>query len=78
MTVPIVAPRLPDAPEVYSRDHMDALLRALTAYFLQAANAGSIRGTTILLTDLPTSSAGLPSGSVWRDAGASNVLKVVP
>lgn len=27
--------------------------------------------------NLPTSSAGLPSGSIWKDTGAGNVLKVV-
>ena len=27
---------------------------------------------------LPTSAAGLPVGALWRDAAASNVIKVVP
>lgn len=28
--------------------------------------------------NLPTSSAGLPSGALWRDSAASNVIKMVP
>jgi hypothetical protein len=30
------------------------------------------------IKDIPTSSAGLPSGSVWRDSTAGDVLKIVP
>lgn len=30
------------------------------------------------LLSLPTSSAGLPSGCLWRDSGAGNVIKMVP
>jgi hypothetical protein len=37
------------------------------------------KGTgTVILSNLPTSSAGLPSGGLWRDAGAGNVVKIVP
>jgi hypothetical protein len=32
----------------------------------------------IILNNLPTSAAGLPSGAIWRDAAAANVLKIVP
>lgn len=39
---------------------------------------GQIQCTTINLSNLPTSSIGLPSGSVWRDVAAGNVLKIVP
>jgi hypothetical protein len=31
-----------------------------------------------VILNLPTSSAGLPSGALWRDAGAANVIKMVP
>ena len=30
------------------------------------------------IKNIPTSSAGLPSGSIWRDATAGDVLKIVP
>jgi len=40
--------------------------------------AGQVQANTLRLTNLPTSSAGLPSGSVWRDVAAGNVLKIVP
>ena len=32
----------------------------------------------LILSGLPTSASGLSSGSVWRDAAAGNVLKMVP
>ena len=32
----------------------------------------------LILSGLPTSASGLASGSVWRDAAAGNVLKMVP
>lgn len=35
-------------------------------------------GGVYQLISLPTSSAGLPSGALWRDSGAGNVIKMVP
>ena len=35
-------------------------------------------GNIMKLVDLPTSSAGLSSGRVWRDVNSGNVLKIVP
>jgi hypothetical protein len=32
----------------------------------------------IINPNLPTSASGLPTGAVWRDASADNVLKAVP
>jgi hypothetical protein len=32
----------------------------------------------ISIKNIPTSSAGLPSGAVWRDSTAGDVLKIVP
>lgn len=34
--------------------------------------------TGVQIIGLPTSSSGLPSGGLWRDSGAGNVLKIVP
>jgi hypothetical protein len=38
----------------------------------------SASGGQYQLLSLPTSSAGLPSGCLWRDSGAGNVIKMVP
>lgn len=38
----------------------------------------SASGGVYQLLSLPTSSAGLPSGALWRDSGAGNVIKMVP
>ncbi|WP_180980689.1 hypothetical protein [Sinorhizobium sp. M4_45] len=43
--------------------------------FMSAAALGNV---VIAPTLLPTSSAGLGSGAIWRDSAAGNVLKVVP
>lgn len=43
------------------------------------ANSGpALLENGMLLTNLPTSATGQPSGTLWRDAGADNVIKVVP
>lgn len=39
--------------------------------------ASFAKGVTIL-SQLPTSDTGLPSGALWRDAAAGNVIKMVP
>ena len=33
---------------------------------------------TVIIPNLPTSSAGLSSGQIWRDSAAGNVIKIVP
>lgn len=78
---------LPLPPEEYDRQYMNRLIRQLD-FALKSLN--SIRPVTVgsdltsqtaaypisglTIVNVPTSSAGLPSGSVWSDAG---VLKIV-
>jgi hypothetical protein len=78
---------LPLAPKEYSQEYMNRLLRQLS-FVISRINAirpltvGSdlsqqtvgypISGLTIV--NVPTSSANLPSGSVWSDSGT---LKIV-
>ena len=69
---------IPSAPVEYDRRTFDEILKQLRLLVNQINNPGPISGTTITLSDLPTSAAGLPSGSVWVDTGAGNVLKIVP
>lgn len=67
-------PVFPSAPEGYSRVYLDDLVRALNIFAEQAANPGNVRGTDMVLTDLPVSGAGLATGSVFNDSGT---LKIV-
>lgn len=68
---------LPLPPTTYDQLYFNQLLRTLNLYFRQIQNPGALLGTTIQLSDLPTSPTGLPPGSVWVDTSANNVLKVV-
>jgi hypothetical protein len=72
-SVQIPAPRLPEAPQEYSQQHMQDLLRALETFIEQERNPGELRGTRITLTDLPTSAAGLETGALYNDAGTVKV-----
>ena len=42
-----------------------------------AVAACTLHANCLWLGSLPTSSVGLPTGSIWVDAGAGNVLKIV-
>jgi hypothetical protein len=72
-SVQIPPPRLPEAPAEYSQQHMQDLLRALEVFIAQERNPGELRGTTITLTDLPTSASGLETGALYNDAGTVKV-----
>lgn len=78
---------LPNAPKEYSQEYMNRLLRQLNLVLtrinsIHPITVGSdlsqqvvgypISGLTIV--NVPTSSANLPSGSVWSDGGT---LKIV-
>jgi len=72
-SVQIPAPRLPEAPQEYSQQHMQDLIRALEVFMEQERNPGELRGTRITLTDLPTSATGLETGALYNDAGTVKV-----
>ena len=67
-------PVLPDPPAVYSQQYMDTLVKSLKWALAQIRNPGPVRGTTIVLTDLPTSAAGLEPGSLWNDGGTVKIV----
>ena len=75
-TLPI-AP-LPFPPTSYDQRYYNEVIRTLNLYFRQLQNPGDVVASTLRLTQLPTSAAGLPSGSIWVDTAASYVLKMVP
>ena len=70
----VAPPRLPEAPEEYTRVYMEDLVRALDNYIQQERNPGEMRGTKLTLTDLPTSPTGLEVGSLWNDAGTVKIV----
>lgn len=69
------ASRLPDPPNEYTRGYMSQLIRTIELLFTSLKTRRRIMGTTLNLSKLPTSSAGLASGDVWNDTGT---LKIVP
>lgn len=69
----IAPPRLPEAPQEYSHQHMQDLIRALEVFIEQERNPGELRGTKITLTDLPTSATGLETGALYNDSGTVKV-----
>jgi hypothetical protein len=69
-----VPPRLPTAPDTYSRIYMADLIRALEVFISQQNNPGEMRGTKITLTDLPTSNSGLETGALYNDSGTVKIV----
>jgi len=67
-------PRLPEAPEEYTKSYMEDLIRALDNYIQQERNPGEMRGTKITLTALPTSATGLEAGALYNDAGTVKIV----
>ncbi len=59
-------PRFPDAPETYTQEHMDDLIRALGFFVDIVQNPGEGRATKTVLTDMPTSDSGLEAGTLFR------------
>lgn len=59
-------PRLPEAPDEYSRNYGAALVRALETFIAQERNPGEERATKVTFTDLPTSDSGLEAGALYR------------
>jgi hypothetical protein len=65
---------LPLPPLEYDTQYFNSLVRQLNYIIQQQANPGQMRGATLTLTNLPTSAAGLPSGSIWNNAGILNIV----
>lgn len=72
-----MATALPIPPKDYEPKYFSDLIRALNLFFRRLENPGHVEATTLTLSAIPTSSAGLRAGEVWVDVAAGNVLKVV-
>jgi len=78
------APALPLAPQAYSREYADQLVRVLNLYFKQLDSSSGIVVDNISISvregsvTIPTQAdlADLRVGDVYMDTAASNVLKV--
>lgn len=70
--------KLPDPPRQYDLHAWQKVVNEIDKQIRDLYNPGHVQGTTMNLTQLPTSSAGLRSGDIWVDTGAGNVLKRVP
>lgn len=73
--------KLPDPPELYDANGLrrwQSIINEIDKQLRDLYNPGHVQGTTMNLSMLPTSSAGLRSGDIWVDTGAANVLKRVP
>lgn len=71
-----IAP-LPFPPSSYEQRYFNETIRTLNLYFRQLQNPGAIVGSTLQLTNMPTSASGLRVGEAWIDTAAGNVIKVV-
>lgn len=73
-------PRLPSAPDAYSRSYMEELLRILRLFFTAQAAVQPINVTSLNIDvdRLPTQAdlASLRRGDVYRDTTAGDVLKI--
>lgn len=78
MSIPAQEPVLSPAPQEYQQAIFASWQLQLAMFFKRLNNRGPVHASTLVLSDLPSSSAGLPSGSVWYDPGDSNRLKYVP
>ena len=73
-TTNIQIPILPVPPVEYDQNWANQTMRLLNFYFTALQNPGPMRATTLTLTDLPTSSAGLATGSLWNDSGTVKIV----
>lgn len=70
--------KIPDPPSTYELRAWQSIVNEIDKLIRDLYNPGHVQGTTMNMTNLPTSSAGLRSGDIWVDTGAANVLKRVP
>ena len=73
MTEALSRPVFPLAPEEYQRVYFDDLVSPLSSFVDQQINPGAVRGTTLVLTNLPTNGNKLETGGVYNDQGTLKV-----
>tara|TARA_R100001015_G_C4454023_1_gene43209 strand:+ start:6 stop:233 length:228 start_codon:yes stop_codon:yes gene_type:complete len=74
MSRQLVPPTFSLPPSEYDVEYFNEMVRSLSQLVTQLQNPGEIRGTKITLTQLPTSSEGLESGSLFNDNGTIKIV----
>ena len=74
MSRQLVPPTFSLPPEEYNAQYFNEMVRSLSQLVTQLQNPGELRGTKITLTQLPTSSEGLESGSLFNDNGTVKIV----
>ena len=74
MSRQLVPPTFALPPDEYDPQYFNDMVRSLSQLVTQLQNPGELRGTKITLTELPTSSEGLESGSLFNDNGTVKVV----
>jgi hypothetical protein len=74
MTLPVTPPIFTPAPQEYDQEYLNSLVDELEMFIKRLNTIGSVTAKTIKITDLPTSSAGLPIGTLWNDSGTVKVV----
>jgi len=72
--LPVTPPIFSPAPMVYSQDYINSIVSELENLVTKLNTNGLVVAKTMQITDLPTSSAGLPAGSLWNDSGTVKVV----
>lgn len=62
------------APEEYSKQQFDLILRNISLALNDIRAVGPIRVSTINISNLPTSATGLRVGDLWNDTGTVKVV----
>lgn len=73
MSLPAQPAMFSPAPAEYNQEYLNSLVGELENFITKLNTIGPVQATTIQVTDLPTSSAGLPSGYLWNDSGTVKV-----
>ena len=74
MSRQLVPPTFSLPPNEYNAEYFNEMVRSLSQLVTQLQNPGELRGTKITLTQLPTSSEGLESGSLFNDNGTVKIV----
>jgi|TARA_R100000152_G_C6595365_1_gene54370 hypothetical protein len=74
MSRQLVPPTFSLPPNEYNVEYFNEMVRSLSQLVTQLQNPGELRGTKITLTQLPTSSEGLESGSLFNDNGTVKIV----
>lgn len=65
----LTIPFFPNPPQTYDAIYMADIIRSFAVYVGQVQNPGESRAATAVITNLPTSDAGLEEGALFQRNG---------